>query len=98
MRANPKVCKEVDEIANQFQWVSVVIKGTYDELKEPHNLVGRAHARMLLGQQHQFWLNALAERRAKRNDLAIDPLFFSVRALSMTGLRATGDGQTSSAF
>jgi hypothetical protein len=35
MRANPKVCLEVDEITNQSQWMSVIASGRYQELPEP---------------------------------------------------------------
>jgi nitroimidazol reductase NimA-like FMN-containing flavoprotein (pyridoxamine 5'-phosphate oxidase superfamily) len=75
MRANPKVCKEVDEIANQFQRVSVVIKGTYDELKEPHNLVGRAHARMLLGAATPILVERAGRTACKTERLGNRPAF-----------------------
>src|SRR6516164_7479233 len=86
MRANPKVCVQVDEIANQSQWVSVIANGTYEELGEPQSLVESTHARQLLEKRHRWWLNALAERRARGNDLY--PLFFRIHTDSMTGLRA----------
>lgn len=34
MRANPKVCFEVDEFRDMANWQSVVVKGEYQELKE----------------------------------------------------------------
>src|SRR5579883_991773 len=34
MRANPLVCVEVDEIAADAQWVSVIAFGRYEELPE----------------------------------------------------------------
>ena len=34
MRANPKVCVEVDEISADDRWVSVIAIGRYDELAE----------------------------------------------------------------
>ena len=91
MRANPKVCIQVDEIANECQWVSVIANGIYKELPEPQYSTERAHARSLLQKQHRWWLNALAERQTKSNDVLIEPLFFHIHIVSMTGLRATAD-------
>ena len=34
MRANPRVCVEVDEIAAYDQWVSVIAVGRYEEIPE----------------------------------------------------------------
>jgi len=49
MRANPKVCLEVDEVTNQSQWTSVIANGRYQELPEPQYTAEREHARRLLG-------------------------------------------------
>lgn len=94
MRANPKVCVQFDEIASQSQWVSVIANGIYEELPEPQFSDERAHARSLLEKQHRWWLNALAERQAKSNEVLIEPLFFRIRTDSMTGLRATAEGES----
>ncbi len=88
MRANPKVCVEIDEISSQTRWVSVIVNGTYQELPEPQFQAERAHARKLLQQKHQWWLNALAERRREVEDLAVEPLFFRIHVESMSGLRS----------
>ncbi len=34
MRNNPNVCFEVDSVQNMANWRSVIIKGTFEELKE----------------------------------------------------------------
>jgi len=94
MRSNPKVCIQVDEIANQSQWVSVVVNGVYEELPEPQYATERAHARTLLQKRYRWWVNALAERQAKANEVMIKPIFFRIRISSMTGLRAEEEGTT----
>lgn len=33
LRANPKVCFQVDEIDNMFNWKSAIVWGTFEELK-----------------------------------------------------------------
>ncbi|MGB8830523.1 MAG: pyridoxamine 5'-phosphate oxidase family protein, partial [Candidatus Sulfotelmatobacter sp.] len=55
MRANPKVCVEVDEIAKQAEWMSVVVNGSYQELPEPQYAEERARARKLLEKRTMWW-------------------------------------------
>jgi nitroimidazol reductase NimA-like FMN-containing flavoprotein (pyridoxamine 5'-phosphate oxidase superfamily) len=88
MRANPKVCLEVDEIANQSEWMSVIANGRYQELPEPQYTAEREHARTLLEKRSQWWQNALGERQLGLGDRAIAPLFFRIHVDSITGLRA----------
>jgi len=95
MRSNPKVCLEVDEIANQSQWMSVIANGRYQELPEPQFTAEREHARMLLGKRYRWWQNALAERQLRLGDHSIAPLFFRILIDSMTGLRATDESAES---
>ena len=35
MRKNPEVCFEVDNMADMTHWQSVVLRGTYEEMKTP---------------------------------------------------------------
>jgi nitroimidazol reductase NimA-like FMN-containing flavoprotein (pyridoxamine 5'-phosphate oxidase superfamily) len=90
MRANPRVCLEVDEIRNQSEWISVIAIGRYQELPEPQFTAEREHARTLLGKRELWWQNALGERQLRLGDHAIAPLFFRIHVDSITGLRATG--------
>ena len=34
MRDNPRVCVETDDVADRFHWVTVVVTGLYDELRD----------------------------------------------------------------
>ena len=87
MRANPKVCIQIDEIKSESHWESVIVNGLYQELGE-HD-VERAHARDLLQNRERWWLDALGERHLRSSkDLLIEPLFFRVRVDSISGLRA----------
>jgi hypothetical protein len=90
MRANPKVCLEVDEIANQSEWMSVIVSGRYQELPEPQYTAEREHARTLLEKRGRWWQNALGERQLRLGAHAIAPLFFRIHVDSITGLRAVG--------
>ena len=87
MRANPKVCVEVDEIAKQADWMSVVVNGSYQELPEPQYAEERARARKLLEKRTMWWHNALGERQLKSDSELIETTFFRIRAESMTGMR-----------
>jgi nitroimidazol reductase NimA-like FMN-containing flavoprotein (pyridoxamine 5'-phosphate oxidase superfamily) len=91
MRENPKVCVQVDEIARQGEWTSVVVNGTYQELPEPQFTDERAQARKLLQRQQHWWLNAAAERQSSRPGRLMEPLFFRIKIESMSGLGATPD-------
>ena len=88
LRENPKICLQVDEIGSRSNWTSVVIDGTYLELREPQYTAERQHAIELLGQYSEWWRTPLAERHEQTNDLSIEPVFFRINIKSMTGLRA----------
>jgi hypothetical protein len=93
MRANPKVCVQIDEIQNQGEWTSVIVSGQYEELPEPQYSAERKHASSLLANHSHWWLNGLGERQMKVGDQLIDPLFFRIRIQSMSGLRASDEDE-----
>jgi uncharacterized protein len=95
MRTNPKVCLQVDKIAGQSEWMSVIVNGVYQELPEPQYTAERSHARTLLQKQYRWWINALAERQAKSGEALIEPLFFRIHIKSMTGLRTIEEAESS---
>lgn len=88
MRQNPKVCVQADEIGSRSNWMSVVINGTYLELQEPEYMAEKEHAKEQLGQFSQWWKIPIAERRENTSDLSIEPVFFRVEIVSMSGLRS----------
>ena len=88
MRANPKVCIQVDEIQGTSQWVSIIANGSYQELREPQFTLEVEHARKLLQKRNRWWQAALAERQLRTGDDLITPIFFRIRLDSMKGLRA----------
>ena len=93
MRANPKVCIQVDEIANESEWVSVIANGNYQELREPQYTDELAHARKLLEKRYHWWQNALGERQLKSGTDLIVPTFFRIQIVSMAGLRGSPEGK-----
>ena len=95
MRRNPKVCLLVDEIASETKWTSVIALGRYQELREPQFTDEKAHARKLLRQRSKWWQTALAERELKSSDELIEPIFFRIEVASVSGLRSSGETQSS---
>jgi len=96
MRANPKVCVQVDEIQSEARWVCVIINGRYQELPEPQYTAERMHARKLLEKRHRWWQAAMAERQLKTGADLVTPLFFRIHIDSMTGLRALPETESAS--
>jgi uncharacterized protein len=93
MRQNPKVCLQADEIGNRSNWLSVIVAGTYLELREPQYAAQRERAKELLAQDIQWWLNPLEERREQTSDISIECVFFRIDIESMSGLRATVESE-----
>jgi nitroimidazol reductase NimA-like FMN-containing flavoprotein (pyridoxamine 5'-phosphate oxidase superfamily) len=89
MRNNPKVCLQADEIGSRSNWSSVVVTGTYLELREPQHSAEREHALEQLEQYSEYWQVPIAERREQTSDLSIETVFFRIEIGSMSGLRAT---------
>lgn len=88
MRENPKVCLQTDEIGGGSNWTSVVVTGTYVELREPQYTAERQHAIERLHEHAQWWQNPIAERREQMSDVEVEPLFFRIDIGSISGLRA----------
>jgi len=78
MRQNPKVCLQADEIASRSNWTSVVVTGTYLELREPYE---KEHARERLAENSEWWRIPLAERRE-----LTESVFFRIDIAGMSGL------------
>ena len=61
MRANPRVCLEIDNVKNSHDWMSVVVVGRYQELLDtPEYEVTRRHAYDLLSEHASWWEPAAA--------------------------------------
>jgi nitroimidazol reductase NimA-like FMN-containing flavoprotein (pyridoxamine 5'-phosphate oxidase superfamily) len=86
MRANPKVCVELDDVTDQFHWTSVVVFGRYEELVSPDASPALERARDLFAQHPQWWLPGTATL-ATGHDHA-SPVMYRVRIDSVTGRRA----------
>lgn len=82
MRARPRVCLQVDDIRDQFNWRSVIAYGTYEEITD---VTERARAMNLL-------LSLFPELTPVESFIASDagapsPIVFRVRIDRITGVR-----------
>ena len=88
MRANPKVCVAVDEVADQLHWNSVLVTGRYEELRDAHEAREpwqRVHE--LFEQRQTWWLPAtgtLATGEERET-----PIFYRIRVDRLSGRRTT---------
>jgi len=85
MRKNPQDCLQADEIGNRSNWLSVIVTGTYLELREPQYTAQLEHALEQLEQYSEWWRNPLAQRREQTRDLSIETVFFRIDIGAMSG-------------
>ena len=87
MRKNPKVCVELEEIADQFHWTTVLVTGRYAEIRhaEQDGAV-RDRAQALFQQRQEWWLPATAPLASgAERDRAV---FYRIQIDRLTGRRA----------
>ena len=95
MRANPRVCLEVDERIGHDRWQSVVVFGSYEELPDlPKYEAARVTALELL-QKHAMWWEpagvGATHRDAPHSEI---PITYRIRIDRMTGHRATPNAES----
>ena len=88
MRQNPKVCLQADQLGDESNWTSVVLHGTFVELRESAE---KDHARERLAKFSDWWQTPLAQRRERTSDMSIEPIFFRIDIASMSGLRGMSE-------
>ena len=86
MRGNPRVCVAVDEVADPFNWTTVLVTGRYEELVETGVDGGpSARALELFQRNPDFWLPG-AGRLAFGDDREI-PVVYRITIDQLTGRR-----------
>jgi nitroimidazol reductase NimA-like FMN-containing flavoprotein (pyridoxamine 5'-phosphate oxidase superfamily) len=87
MRENPSVCVEVDAIADQYQWTTVLAIGRYEELDTSEaQRRARQRALDLFQQQSRWWLPAGAKLSSAVEHAS--PVVFRIHIASVSGRRA----------
>jgi uncharacterized protein len=86
MRANPRVCLEVEDIADKDHWQTVVLSGTYNELGDaPGDAEARRRCHSLFEQRPEWWLPATAQRPPRELRAVV---LYRIRIDRMSGRRA----------
>jgi nitroimidazol reductase NimA-like FMN-containing flavoprotein (pyridoxamine 5'-phosphate oxidase superfamily) len=85
MRENPRVCVEVDEIADPGNWTTVLVFGEYEEVL-PTEKEARMWAQRLLESREAYWRPAIARVTTHEH---ITPVVYRIRISSVTGRRTT---------
>jgi nitroimidazol reductase NimA-like FMN-containing flavoprotein (pyridoxamine 5'-phosphate oxidase superfamily) len=92
MRANPRVCLEIDELISQDEWTSVIVFGRYEELPDtPENEVARAQALELLQRRAMWWEPAYVSASHREKPHSTTPISYRIHIDRITGHRATPD-------
>jgi nitroimidazol reductase NimA-like FMN-containing flavoprotein (pyridoxamine 5'-phosphate oxidase superfamily) len=92
MRANPLVCVEADEIINHYHWMSVVVRGRYEELLDtPGWRVERELAYALLQRRNMWWEPACVREAHRVAVEQVMPMYYRIHIDQVTGRRARPD-------
>jgi nitroimidazol reductase NimA-like FMN-containing flavoprotein (pyridoxamine 5'-phosphate oxidase superfamily) len=89
MRENPKVCLEVEEIADRDHWCTVVVIGRYEEIHQsPEEADARRRAEMLFQSRREWWLPGAAKVASRQRH---EVVVYRIRIDKMSGRRAARD-------
>jgi nitroimidazol reductase NimA-like FMN-containing flavoprotein (pyridoxamine 5'-phosphate oxidase superfamily) len=95
MRANPRVCVEVDEMEEEDRWMSIVILGRYEEMSDTPQWEDERLLVYTLLQQHEGWWEPGGAPHAHPDPgQGVTPVFYRIRIDSVTGRRASPDRGT----
>jgi uncharacterized protein len=87
MRANPRVCVEVDETIDVSHWTTVLAYGYYEELPDtPEHSEARQRALALFQTRRAWWTPAAAKRGAREHHV---PIVYRISITRLTGRRTS---------
>jgi uncharacterized protein len=87
MRENPRVCVEVDEIVDQFNWCTVIVTGRYEELLDSkRDQEAKRRAYELFQQRSAWWLPGAS--KAVSGEEHHTPIVYRITIDRITGRRA----------
>jgi len=96
MRQNPLVCLEIDAVAGNQQWESVVVFGSYEELAATLDYESlRRQAERLFQTRPMWWEPGSVPLNGRRPG---EPVVFRIQLHRMTGRRAMADTVTREPF
>lgn len=88
MRENPKICLEIEEVADEFHWTTVVVFGRFEEVRDsPAESHPRRRALDLFQQRKQWWLPAAGKLISGEEHHT--PIVFRIHVDKITGRRTS---------
>jgi nitroimidazol reductase NimA-like FMN-containing flavoprotein (pyridoxamine 5'-phosphate oxidase superfamily) len=92
MRENPLVCVSFEEIRNSWDWFTVIITGTYEELSNTNHSDLRETAYRLLSKQRAVWWEPATIKCAGGDGAAeLELIYFRIHTTARSGHRAVPD-------
>lgn len=89
MRDNPKVCVEVDEIADKNHWTTVLVFGRYQEITDSvEEAETRKRAWERFQQRPEWWFPAAAKLTSRERHAVV---VYRIQIDRLTGRRASRD-------
>jgi uncharacterized protein len=93
MRTNPRVCVEVDNIVDRFNWTTVVVKGKYEELtKSAAHQAARKRAYLLFENRPDWWYPAAGKTGTSE---IRTPVIYRIQIEQVSGRQACRDPKKS---
>ena len=90
MRSNPKVCLEIEDIADKDHWTTVIISGRYEEIhQDPEEATARRRAERLFRQRPEWWFPAAAKPASREPK---DVVVYRIKIERISGRRAAREG------
>jgi len=92
MRSNPLVAVEADEVKSHIEWISVVVRGRYEEFPDRAEYADRRqHAQSVLEKRSLWWQTGLASAQARGSFNPDLPVFYCIHIDEISGHRAMPD-------
>ena len=89
MRENPKVCVEIEDVADRFHWTTIVIFGRYDEISDSAEYKQiRQRALQMFERREDWWLPGAAKLGPREHPAVV---VYQIHIQSITGRRAARD-------
>lgn len=90
MRANPRVCVEVDDLVSIEKWKTVIVLGRFEELPhtEEHE-AARARAHALIQKRPAWWEPGYVKTIVEGKERPLEALYFRIRIDQISGRQGT---------
>ena len=90
LRANPKVCVQIDEVAGPSEWSSVVLLGRYRELPDRPKWKSERLLAWTLAQRIPNWWQPASMRQRRDNTVEVaKEVWFRIEPQQVTGRQAS---------